>query len=139
MPGVLFLCVANSARSQLAEAIARDLDDRVEAWSAGFAPTRVRPQVRPVLNEVGIDAHGLRSKGLQAVPLNDIDLIITLCREAQCSVIPHGIPVRAWPLPDPASVMGDEEDKREAFRATRDELQRRMPALLAELAGSPRP
>ena len=131
MSAVLFLCVANSARSQLAEAIARQLEPEVEAWSAGTEPTHVRPQVRPVLEEVGYDAHGLRSKGLLEVPLDEIDLVISLCAEERCPVLPSSVQILSWPLPDPAAAPDSEAI--EAFRATRDELIRRLPAVLKEL------
>ncbi|MDP6931400.1 MAG: arsenate reductase ArsC [Myxococcota bacterium] len=129
MTGIVFLCVANSARSQLAEAIARHLDDETEFWSAGSQPTHVRPQVRHVLDEVGIDATGLRSKGLLAVPLDEVELAVTLCAEQACPVLPSGIRHLHWPLPDPAAAPDDEAI--EAFRATRDELLRRLPGLLS--------
>jgi arsenate reductase len=131
MASVLFLCVANSARSQLAEAIARQLNTTVDAWSAGTEPTHVRPQVRRVLDEVGYDAHGLRSKGLLEVPMEEMDLVLTLCAEERCPVLPSGIRRLSWPLPDPAAA--PDSELMEAFRATRDELIRRLPPLLREL------
>lgn len=134
MPAILFLCVANSARSQLAEAIARQLDKDVEVWSAGSEPTHVRPQVRTVLHEVGYDAHGLRSKSMLEVPMEDIDLVVTLCAEEHCPIMPSAVKRLSWPLPDPAAAPDDE--LLEAFRATRDELIRRLPALLNELRGA---
>jgi len=132
MPAILFLCVANSARSQLAEAISRHLRPDIDAWSAGSAPSHVRPQVRTMLDESDIDSSGLRSKGLIAVPLDEIDLVVTLCAEESCPVLPSRIQRLSWPLPDPACT--DPEDADEAFRATRDELLRRLPPLLAKLS-----
>ena len=129
MSGVLFLCVANSARSQLAEAIARHLAPELEIWSAGSEPTHVRPQVRIVLEEEGIDPRGLRSKSTLEIPMDEVGLVVTLCREAQCPIVPGNQERISWPLPDPSSAPQDELD--EAFRAARDELIRRMPPLLA--------
>lgn len=131
MSGVLFLCVANSARSQLAEAIARHLAPELEIWSAGSEPTHVRPQVRTVLDEVGIDPRGLRSKSMLEVPMEDIGVVVTLCREERCPFMPGVYDKVSWPLPDPAAAPDDELD--EAFRATRDELLRRLPPLLKGL------
>jgi len=131
MAGILFLCVANSARSQLAEAIARDLAPELDVWSAGSEPTHVRPQVRRVLAEGGFDDKGLRSKSMFEVEMDEIDVIVTLCRQEQCPVLPGKKRHIHWPLPDPASA--PEEEKDEAFRATRDELIRRLPPLLGEL------
>ena len=131
MAGILFLCVANSARSQLAEAIARDLAPELDIWSAGSEPTHVRPQVRRVLNEAGFDDKGLRSKSLYEVEMDEIDVIVTLCRQEQCPILPGKKRHVHWPLPDPAAAPDDEKD--EAFRATRDELVRRLPDLIRDI------
>jgi arsenate reductase len=133
MAGVLFACEANSARSQLAEAIARHLSpDRHSFWSAGSAPTHVQPEVGVVLAEAGIDARGLRAKGYAALPREEIGLAIALC-ETVCPTLPLAVRRQAWPLPDPTSAPRGE--RLEAFRATRDELLRRIPDLIAALDG----
>jgi len=131
VPTILFLCVANSARSQIAEALSRHLRPGVAAWSAGTVPSHVRPQVYAVLNEEGVDTYGLRSKPLAAVPLDEVTHAVTLCIEQHCPLLPRHIVRHSWPLPDPASAPTDEA--LEAFRATRDELHRRLPALLDAL------
>jgi arsenate reductase len=131
MTTVLFVCVGNSARSQLAEAIARHLAPNHEFWSAGSRPSHVRPQVRTVCDEAGIDASQLIAKHIHQVPLDEVDLVVTLCAETECPVLPISTPIKAWPLPDPAAAPDHELD--EAFRATRDELLRRLPRLLQTL------
>ena len=131
MATVLFVCVANSARSQLAEAIARHLAPDHEFWSAGSRPSHVRPQVRTVCDEADIDTNQLLAKHIHEVPLDEVDLVVTLCAEAECPVLPTPVPIEAWPLPDPAAAPEHELD--EAFRATRDELLRRLPRLLQSL------
>jgi protein-tyrosine-phosphatase len=132
MASLLFACVANSARSQLAEAIARHLaPDGFDVWSAGSHPSNVKPEVRAVLDEAGIDSRGLISKGFPAVPIEEIDVAVTLCLDEVCPLFPGSTSTRHWPLPDPASAPDDE--RIEAFRATRDELLRRIPMLLTEL------
>jgi protein-tyrosine-phosphatase len=132
MPTVLFACVANSARSQIAEAVARHLAPaEFELWSAGSRPSHVRPEVRVVLDEHGIDSRGLRSKGFVSIPLEEVDVAVTLCQDEVCPVFPGATTTLHWPLPDPASA--PESERLEAFRATRDELLRRIPLLLAEL------
>lgn len=125
--GVLFLCVANSARSQLAEAIARTLaPPDVRVFSAGSEPTRVNPLALRVLAEVGIDAGGQRSKGLADVPREAVDTVVTLCAEEVCPAwLGHAHRVH-WGLPDPAAAEGDDERRLAAFRAVRDELRRRL-------------
>lgn len=128
MSGILFLGVSDAARAPLAEAIARHLAPERAIWSAGARPTHVRPEVRAVLREVDIDAHGLRSRGVFEVPMDEIALVVTLADPATCPTAPRRIPRVAWHLPDPAAAPRDEA--LEAFRATRDELMRRLPALL---------
>ena len=128
MSGVLFLGVSASARAPLAEAIARHLDPERPMWSAGARPSHVRPEVRAVLREVGIATDGLRARGLVEVPLEEVGLVVTLADPASCPRVPGGRPQVAWRLPDPSSA--PREEALEAFRATRDELLRRLPALL---------
>lgn len=127
---ILFLCVANSARSQLAEGIARSLaPDGVLVSSAGSEPTQVRPQAIRVLEEIGIDISWHRSKSVNEVDPSTVEGVITLCAEEVCPVF-LGKAWRAhWGLPDPAGAKGDEQAVLDAFRATRDELRRRLAVL----------
>ena len=123
---VLFLCVANSARSQLAEGIGRALaPEGVKISSAGSEPTSVRPQAVAVLAEVGIDISGNRSKGMDEVA-RPVDAVITLCAEEVCPAWLGSAHRIHWGLPDPAGVEGTEEEKLQAFRDVRDELRRRL-------------
>ena len=130
--GVLFLCVANSARSQIAEGIARTLaPSGTKVWSAGSRPTMVRPEAIAVLREIGIDISDHRSKDVASIPAEDVDLVVTLCAEEECPVFLGTARRLHWGLPDPASVQGSEEARLTAFRATRDELRRRIAALVS--------
>jgi len=127
---ILFLCVANSARSQMAEGIARFLAPRgVGVSSAGSEPSSVRPQAIQVLEEVGIDISGHRSKGLGSIDAGSVDAVITLCAEEVCPVFPGKAIRLHWGLPDPARETGGEDRKLAAFRSVRDELQRRLELL----------
>ena len=84
---ILFLCVANSARSQIAEGIARSLaPPGVKVSSAGSFPASVRPQAIRVLEEIGIDISGHRSKGIDSIDAGSVDAVITLCAEEVCPV-----------------------------------------------------
>jgi arsenate reductase len=123
---VLFMCVANSARSQLAEGIGRALAPAgVKVSSAGSVPTSVRPQAVKVLEEIGVDISGQRSKGVDEVE-GPVDAVITLCAEEVCPVW-LGPALRIhWGLPDPAGVEGTEEERLQAFRDVRDEVRRRL-------------
>ena len=124
---ILFLCVQNSARSQLAEGIARFLaPPGVTVSSAGSSPAFVRPQAIQVLREIGIDASGHRSKSIDEIDAASVDAVVTLCAEEVCPVF-LGDAVRLhWALPDPAQAAGDEAARLDAFRAVRDELFRRL-------------
>ncbi|RJP22665.1 MAG: arsenate reductase ArsC [Deltaproteobacteria bacterium] len=127
---ILFLCVANSARSQMAEGIARSLaPQEVTVSSAGSSPSSVRPQAIRVLNEIGIDISGHRSKGLESIDTGSVDAVITLCAEEVCPVFLGKAHRVHWGLPDPAGVTGTEETRLDAFRSVRDELRRRLKVL----------
>ncbi len=133
--GVLFLCVANSARSQMAEGYARAFAPAgVEVWSAGSEPRHLNPLAVAVMAEEGIDLAGQRSKGLGEVPQERIGTVVTLCADEVCPTFPRapgGQPVQRlhWPLPDPASADGDDAERRAAFRAVRDEIRERVAGL----------
>ena len=123
---LLFLCVANSARSQMAEGIARSLaPPDVRISSAGSAPSRVNPLAIRVLAEIGIDATGQHSKSVDAIPPDDVDAVITLCAEEECPVFLGKARRFHWGLPDPGGA-GDEAARLESFRAVRDEIRRRL-------------
>jgi arsenate reductase len=128
---ILFLCVANSARSQLAEGIARSLaPPDVKISSAGSEPTSVRPQAIEVLREIGLDIGGHRSKGVDEVE-RPVDAVITLCAEEVCPVWLGDAHRVHWGHPDPAAVEGTDAEKLQAFRDVRDELVRRFRVLFA--------
>jgi protein-tyrosine-phosphatase len=126
---VLFLCVANSARSQLAEGLARSLaPEGVKISSAGSVPTRVRPQAIAALAEIGLDISGHRSTGIDEVE-RPVDAVITLCAEEVCPVWLEKAWRLHWGLPDPAGSSDDPDEEMEAFRAVRDELRHRFGVL----------
>ena len=127
---VLFLCVANSARSQMAEGIARALAPAsVKVSSAGSRPSRLNPLAVKALAEIGIDIGGNRSKSVDDVPPGDVDTVVTLCAEEVCPVF-LGRALRVhWGLPDPAAAAGTDEEQLQAFRNVRDELRRRLAAV----------
>ena len=135
MKGILFICVANSARSQMAEGIARSLAPReMKIWSAGSLPTKVRPEAIAVLKEIEIDISRHHSKAVADIPLSEIDTVITLCAEEECPLFLGKARRLHWGLPDPAAVDGSEHERLSAFRKTRDELRRRIRVFLAEAA-----
>lgn len=124
---ILFLCVANSARSQMAEGLARSLAPRdVRISSAGSVPTKIRPEAVTVLNDIGIDASAQFSKGLDQIDSDTVDTVITLCAEEVCPIFPHPVMKLHWGLPDPAAVVASEVERLQAFRDVRDELLERL-------------
>ena len=130
VPTVLFLCVANSARSQMAEGLARALaPPGYRFWSAGSEPGKLHPLAIAALAEDGIDISHQRAKGLPSIPLDQVDTIVTLCAEEVCPVVPGRVRRLHWPLPDPALVEGSEGERLAAFRAARDRLRELLPAL----------
>jgi arsenate reductase (thioredoxin) len=134
MDRILFLCTGNSARSQMAEGLARALGGgRVEVWSAGIAPKGVHPLAVRAMAERGIDISGQSSKDLSAVP-RDPDVVITLCDNAadRCPAFPGRVRRIHWSLPDPAAVSGTEEEKLRAFRESRAEIEARLAAFLGQ-------
>jgi thioredoxin type arsenate reductase len=131
--GILFLCAANSARSQMAEGIARSLaPPDMKIWSAGSRPTRVRPEAIAVLKEIEVDISGQHSKAISEVPADEVDTVITLCAEEKCPVFQGKAKRLHWELPDPARAISSEEEALAAFRQIRDELFHRISALLKE-------
>jgi len=132
-PGLLFLCVANSARSQMAEGLARALlPPGSEVYSAGSAPTTLNPLAVAVMAEVGIDISAQRSKAVEEIDAARIGTVVTLCAEEVCPVWLGPARRLHWPLSDPAAVTGTDEERRGAFRRTRDEIRRRLEDTLGE-------
>jgi arsenate reductase len=123
----LFLCVANSARSQMAEGVARALAPAgVTVSSAGSKPTKVNPLAIKALDEIGIDLRGHSSKSVETIPPEGVEVVITLCAEEECPVFLGKARRIHWGLPDPGGAGLDDEQKLQSFRDVRDELKRRL-------------
>lgn len=139
MPGfrfdrVLFLCVANSARSQMAEGLARQLfGDAVRVQSAGSAPSRVNPFAIAAMKELGIDLTTHTSKSVEDIDPASVDLVITLCAEEVCPVFLGRAPRLHWPLQDPDRKHEDltDEERLQHFRVIRDQIRKRLEVLAA--------
>ena len=127
-PGVLFLCVHNAGRSQMALGWFRQLaGDRARVWSAGSEPAAsVNPSAIAVMAEVGIDIAGQQPQRWTDDLLQQTDVVVTMgCGDA-CPVVP-GVRYEDWPLDDPAGQSVD------AVRPIRDEIEERVRDLLARL------
>lgn len=130
---VLFLCVHNSARSQIAEALLRArAGDRFEAFSAGSMPTQVHPLAVAVLRELGIDALQQHSKNVGEFLSQAFEYVITLCAEEVCPTFPGAARRLHWALADPSAVDGTEQERLQAFRRTAAELQSRLDELIRD-------
>ena len=122
MPTILFLCVMNSARSQMAEGLGRAIaPPGYRFLSAGSDPGVINPLAIQALAEQHIDISEYRAKGLAGIAVDQVDTIVTLCAEEVCPVMPGNVRRLHWPLADPKDI--------ESFRGVRDELRRRLPAL----------
>lgn len=130
---ILFMCVANSARSQLAEGLARQVfGPAVVVESAGSRPSRVNPLAIASMREVGVDLSAHRSKSVGDLSpdfLAGLDYVITLCAEEVCPVILSKATKLHWPMPDPAGP----HESLETFRKTRIAIQEKLQALKEEL------
>jgi len=129
-PRVLFLCIENRARSQMAEAFLRYYaGDEFEIHSAGLEPSPIHPTVYQVMEEVGLDLEGHAAKGVDEF-FNKMyfGILITVCEKAEekCPTFPGLGERHYWPVEDPVAVEGSEEEKLDAFRRARDEIEQRI-------------
>ncbi len=136
---VLILCTGNSARSQMAEGLLRNIGgEQVEVSSAGTRPVEVNPLAVEVMREIGIDISAQRSKSVSEFEGRRFDTVITVCDRAaeECPVFPGAPQCIHWSLPDPAAVSGSLEEKHRAFRDVRDVLEQRLREFLRSQAPS---
>jgi arsenate reductase len=132
---ILFLCVANSARSQMAEGLARMLvDPSVTVMSAGSEPTRVNPYAIEVMAELGVDLGTHHSKSVQGIDATTVDTVVTLCAEEVCPVFLGKARRLHWPVPDPASKDATlpREEMLLRFRTARDTIRGKLHAYFSE-------
>lgn len=125
---VLFVCVENSCRSQMAEAFARICGkDKIKAYSAGSAPSgSVNTKAIELMREIGYDLSRHRPRSLSEVPDVEYDLVVTMGCGDQCPFV-RARRQEEWAIPDP------KEMQPEQFRAVRDLIETRVKALLARL------
>jgi arsenate reductase len=133
---VLILCTGNSARSQMAEGLLRELAGaQFDVFSAGSTPSVVNPFAIQAMHERGIDISGQRSKHLNAFIRQQFDYVITVCDEAAetCPVFPGRAERIHWNFPDPAAVKGSNEEILRAFQQTRDALEIQLRQWLSQM------
>lgn len=132
---ILFLCVANSARSQMAEGLARHaLDDLAEVASAGSQPTQINPLAIAAMAEINIDISRQFSKSVDTFDPAALDMVITLCAEEVCPILPGKIDRLHWPIIDPSARAGnDSAPTVKHFAQARDEIHAQIKELRQQL------
>ncbi len=134
MTSVLFVCVQNSCRSQMAEGFARTLGQGVvEPYSAGSKPSgEVNQDAIAVMREKGIDITGQSSKGFADLPLKQVDYLVTMGCKDTCPIFPT-VKQLDWQLDDPAGLPIEE------FRRVRDEIELKVTELIGETGSGEQP
>ena len=133
---VMFLCTANSCRSQMAEGLARELGKGlIVPYSAGLMAAGVHPRAMEVMKEIGIDISNQKSEEIDEKLLREMDFIITLCghAEATCPVTPPQVIRFHWPISDPVGTIGTEEFIMNDFRRARDDIKQKVLEFLKNL------
>jgi arsenate reductase len=134
---IMFLCTANSCRSQMAEGFAKEFGKGlIEVHSAGLMAAGVQRRAITVMKEVGIDISGQKSKEIDEDLLRKMDIVVTLCGNAEetCPWTPPSIKRIHWPIKDPVGTVGTEEEIMKEFRRARDEIKDRVKKLIEEIS-----
>jgi len=129
MKKILFLCTHNSARSQMAEGLLRELGkDKYQVFSAGTEAAIVRPQAIAVMKELGIDISHQRSKTFHRFFHENFDEVITVCDQANesCPVFPNAQKRTHWSYPDPSKAEGTDEEIMSVYRKVRDSIKQKI-------------
>jgi len=136
---VLILCTGNSCRSQMAEALWRQMGgEQWEVFSAGSHPAGfVTPGAVAAMREIGVDISGNESKPLEQFVDQAFDVVVTVCDNAReaCPVFPNAKEMLHWPFEDPTFASGDEETRAARFRETREAIAENIRAYLAASVG----
>ncbi|PYS66744.1 MAG: hypothetical protein DMF69_25220 [Acidobacteria bacterium] len=126
---VLILCTGNSARSQMAEGLLRDMaGNRFEVASAGVSPNSVRPEAIEAMKEAGIDMSSHTSKSVDQFVDQEFDYVITVCDNANelCPVFPGKTTRIHWSFEDPAQAEGNLEERLKVFRSVREKIREKL-------------
>jgi len=132
---VLFLCTGNSCRSQMAEGWLKYLGgDDFEVYSAGIVAHGQNPRAIAAMADVGIDISQQKSEALDAAILYKIDLLVTVCGNADetCPTIPVSCEKQHWPFDDPAKASGSEVEIMADFFKVRDQIKHKIQAFLQD-------
>jgi arsenate reductase len=132
---VLILCTGNSARSQMAEGLLRQSGgSKYEVYSAGIEPSLVKPEAIAVMQEIGIDISGHRSKSVDEFLGQEFDYVITVCDNAKehCPIFPGKAKRIHWSFDDPSTAEGDEATRLAVFARVRDEIREKLNDFIAK-------
>jgi arsenate reductase len=124
----------------MAEGFARHIGrGRIEACSAGMEPSQLNPFAVAVMQEKGVDISGQRSKGFDEAVARRMDLVVTVCGNAdeRCPVLPPEVKRLHWPLEDPAAATGSNDQILATFREIRDQIEVRVTELVRRLVPAP--
>ena len=141
VPAVLFVCIHNSARSQMAEAFVNErYGDRLRAYSAGLEAGKLNPTVVEAMRELGIDISGNRTKAVNdpEIRARAYDYVVTVCDESSaeaCPVVPALGARLHWSFPDPSAFGGTPDERLARTRDVRDAIAERVGAWCASLSG----
>ncbi len=130
---VLFLCTGNACRSQMAEGWLKHLaGDRFEVYSAGIVAHGKNPRAIAAMQAADVDISGQKSEQLDPSLLEKIDLLVTVCGNADtsCPVLPVSCEKQHWPFDDPAQITGTEAEITREFCRVRDEIQGKIEAFI---------
>jgi arsenate reductase (thioredoxin) len=133
MKKIMFLCTANSCRSQMAEGFAKEYGKGIiEVYSAGLMAAGVQQRAIAVMKEIGIDISKQQSKEIDSELLGKMDIVVTLCGHAEetCPWTPPEIKRIHWPIKDPVGSTGTEEQIMREFRRARDEIKEKVQELM---------
>lgn len=137
MKNILFLCVANSARSQMAEGLARHyLPAGIIVQSAGSQPSTLNPYAVKTMAELGIDISAHYSKAVEDINSSAVDTVITLCAEEVCPVFLGKVQRLHWPINEPSAGRETPEQLLQGFRIARDEIKQHILQLAQLLNGA---
>ncbi len=139
MKKVMFLCTANSCRSQMAEGFAKEFGKGIiEVYSAGIFAAGVHRRAAAVMKELGIDITRQKSKEIDPYLLLKMDILVTLCSHAEeyCPKLPPEINRIHWPIKDPVGTAGTEEEVMKDFRRAREEIKEKVRGLIKDISDS---
>jgi len=131
---ILFLDEDNAGLSVMAESMAKHMSPpKIRIFSAGVRPGKIPPEVRRVLQEIGVEQSGSTTKSIDQVPTNDIDLVVSFGNaHERCRSLPRKAKVERWPIPNSMGVSGERSADLSAYRRGRDEIDQRVAALFLD-------